>query len=82
MLRLVYFDYHSVVHLEYAPEGQTVSDQYCREVPRCLPDAVRFKRLNLWELGNWQLAGRKVAQVNRAPKEARNEMSSNVGKSS
>lgn len=50
-----FFYYHFVVHHEYAPEGLIVKRKYYREV-LCHPcDAIRHKRLELWNSGNWQL---------------------------
>jgi hypothetical protein len=51
----VFFDYRGIVHHSYAPEGQTINEEYCLEVIRHLRNAVRRKRPDLWASRNWQL---------------------------
>lgn len=51
----VFFDSRGVVHHEYAPQGQTITKEYYQEILRCLRDAVRCKRLDLWAAITWQL---------------------------
>eukprot|EP00106_Octopus_bimaculoides_P010087 XP_014777529.1 PREDICTED: uncharacterized protein LOC106874342 [Octopus bimaculoides] len=54
-LLTVFFDYKGIVHLEYAPPGQTVSKRGYREVFRRLRDAIRRKRPKLPTSSEWQL---------------------------
>ena len=51
----VFFDCKGIVHHEFAPENQTVTKEYYREVLRRLREAVRRKRRDLWESKNWRL---------------------------
>lgn len=51
----VFFYSRGIVHHEFAPEDQTVTKEYSREVLRRLREAVRRKRRNLWESKNWRL---------------------------
>jgi len=51
----VFFDSRGVVHHEYAPQGQNINKEYYLEVLRCLHDAVRLKRPNVWATETWQL---------------------------
>ena len=44
-----------IVHHEYAPQGQTITKEYYRDVIPRLRDAVRCKRPELWSTGNWRL---------------------------
>ena len=55
VLLTVFFDKEGVVHHEYAPEGQTVTEQYYLEVMHRLRDAVRCKRHDMWFTGQWQI---------------------------
>ncbi|XP_022239456.1 histone-lysine N-methyltransferase SETMAR-like [Limulus polyphemus] len=52
MMLTVFFDSRGVVHHEYAPQGQTITKEYYRDVLRRLCDAVRRKRPELWSTGN------------------------------
>jgi len=40
VMLIIFFDHESVVHHEYAPDGQTVNEEYCIEVLHRLHDAV------------------------------------------
>jgi histone-lysine N-methyltransferase SETMAR len=55
VLLTVFFDYRGIVHHSYAPEGQTINEEYYLEVIRHLLDAVRRKRPDLWTSHNWKL---------------------------
>ena len=44
-----------IVHHECAPQGQTITKEYNRDVLHHLRDAVRHKRLELLSTGNWHL---------------------------
>jgi hypothetical protein len=48
----VFFDYRGLVHLSYAPQGQTINKEYYLEVIRYLCDAVWHKRPDLWASRN------------------------------
>ncbi|XP_075737316.1 protein GVQW3-like [Rhipicephalus microplus] len=43
-----FFDFRGVVHHEYAPQGQTTTEEYYRDVPYCLRDAEQRKIPELW----------------------------------
>jgi hypothetical protein len=47
VLLTAFFDYRRIAHHSYAPEGQTINEEYYLEVIRHLRDAVRCKRPNL-----------------------------------
>lgn len=51
---LLFFDYQGVVHHEYAPEGQSINNEYYQEVLCHVCDAIRHKSPKLWATGNWQ----------------------------
>ena len=53
----VYF--RGVIHHEYAPQGQTITKEYYRDVLRRLRDAVGRKRPELWSTCNWRLHKRQ-----------------------
>jgi len=44
----VFMNYNGIVHHEFLPEGQTVNNEYYLGVMRCLREAVRQKRKDLW----------------------------------
>ena len=50
-----FFDSPGIVHHEYAPEGQTINNEYYLQVLRRLREAVRRKRPNMWAAKNFQL---------------------------
>ncbi|XP_077496392.1 protein GVQW3-like [Amblyomma americanum] len=50
-----FFGSRGVVHHEYAPQGQTITKEYYRDFLRCLRDAVRHKKPELWSTGNWTI---------------------------
>ncbi|KAL2740930.1 hypothetical protein V1478_001071 [Vespula squamosa] len=53
LLLTVFFDYEGIVHHEFAPSNQTINKEYYRQVLERLYTAVRLKRPQLWNLGNW-----------------------------
>jgi transposase len=55
VLLTVFFDYRRIVHHSYAPEDQTINQEYYLEVIHHLCDAVRHKRQDLWASRNCQL---------------------------
>ncbi|GFU67918.1 histone-lysine n-methyltransferase setmar-like protein [Trichonephila clavipes] len=44
-----------IVHHEYAHTGQTINKEYYVEVLKRLRNAIRRKRPQLWESGDWLL---------------------------
>ncbi|GFY30596.1 uncharacterized protein TNCV_3117581 [Trichonephila clavipes] len=52
---IVFFYYEGIVHHEYAHTGQTINKEYCVEVLKRLRNAIRRKRPQLWESGDWLL---------------------------
>ncbi|XP_075742152.1 uncharacterized protein LOC142795311 [Rhipicephalus microplus] len=54
MMLSAFFDSRGVVHHEYAPQGQMITEYY-RNVLYRLHDAVRCKRPELWSTGNWHI---------------------------
>ena len=55
VLLTVFFDYRSVVHQEFLPQGRTVNKEYYLEVMRRLREAIREKRPELWKNNSWIL---------------------------
>ena len=53
VLLTVFFYASGVVHYEYLPEGSIVNQIYCNEVLKCLRDAIRRERPELWKSGDW-----------------------------
>ena len=49
VMLIAFFDRKRLVHHEFVPEGQTVNQQFYKEVLGRLHDRVRRSRLNLWE---------------------------------
>ena len=49
VLLTVFFDYHGVVHQEFLPQGRKVNKEYYLEVMRCLREAKRKERPELWK---------------------------------
>jgi hypothetical protein len=49
---IVFFDIRGIVHLEFAPEGQTVNSEFYYNVLRRLRVDIRRKRPELWRAGN------------------------------
>ncbi|GFW64306.1 mariner Mos1 transposase [Trichonephila clavipes] len=52
---IVFFYYEGIVHREYAHTGQTINKEYYVEVLKRLRNAIRRKRPQLWESGDWLL---------------------------
>jgi len=52
---ICFLDIKGLVHFEFVPQGQTVNQQFYLEVFKRLRDAVRRKRSNLWQSGDWLL---------------------------
>ena len=48
MILTFFFDFRSIVHHEYAPEGQTINKEYYLEILRCLCNAVQRKHPDMW----------------------------------
>jgi len=55
MMMVVFFDWKGIVHNEFVPRGQMVNKQLYQEVLTRLRNAVRRKRLELWENQTWML---------------------------
>ena len=53
VLLTVFFNASGVVLHEYLPEGSIVNQTYYIEVLKCLRDAIRRKRPELWRKGDW-----------------------------
>ena len=51
----VFFDWKVIVHHEFVPRGQMVNKQLYQEVLVRFRDAVRKKKLELWENQTWML---------------------------
>ncbi|GBO02352.1 hypothetical protein AVEN_108878-1 [Araneus ventricosus] len=51
----VFFDYDSVIHYEFIPEGQTVTKELYLEILKRLRDAIRRKRPEKWATNDWFL---------------------------
>jgi hypothetical protein len=49
---IVFFDIRGIVHLEFAPEGQTVNTEFYYNVLCCLREEIRRKQPELWRTGN------------------------------
>ena len=52
---ICFFDVKGLVHFEFVPQGQTFNQQFYLEVLKWLHDAVRRKRPELWQSGEWLL---------------------------
>ncbi|GBM34385.1 hypothetical protein AVEN_219081-1 [Araneus ventricosus] len=50
-----FFDYDSVIHYGFIPEGQTVNKELYLEILKRLRDAVRRKRPEKWATKDWFL---------------------------
>jgi len=50
-----FFDSDGIVHHEYAPDGQTINEEFYTEVLGRLCESVRRKRPEKWRDGNWIL---------------------------
>jgi hypothetical protein len=49
----MFFNIGGIVHLEFAPEGQSVNAEFYFNVLRRLREDIRQKRPELWCMGNW-----------------------------
>jgi hypothetical protein len=49
------FDANDIVHSEFVPNGETVNEVFYLQVMKRLRDAVRQKRPELWQSGEWWL---------------------------
>jgi histone-lysine N-methyltransferase SETMAR len=50
-----FFDANGIVHSEFVPNGETVNQAFYLQVLKHLRDAVRWKRLELWQIREWWL---------------------------
>lgn len=55
VMLISFFDYNGMVHHEYLPRGETVNGMFYKGVMQRLRDAIRRKRRQLWQDGNWCL---------------------------
>jgi hypothetical protein len=51
----LFFHANDIVYSEFVPDGQTVNQAYYVHVLKRLRDAVRRKRPELWQSGEWWL---------------------------
>ena len=51
----VSFDWEGIVYHEYTPPGQTVNEEYFLNALHQLRNAIRPKRQQMWENGDWPL---------------------------
>jgi hypothetical protein len=52
---IVFFNIRGIVHLEFAPKGQTVIAEFYSIVLRRLREDIQRRRPELWCAGNWLL---------------------------
>ena len=52
---ICFFDIKGFVHFEFVPQGQTFNQLFYLEMLKRLRDAVRRKRPELWQSGEWLL---------------------------
>jgi transposase len=50
---IVFFDIRGMLHLEFAPKGQTVNAEFYCNVLRHLREDIQRKQPELWRMGNW-----------------------------
>jgi histone-lysine N-methyltransferase SETMAR len=50
---IVFFNIQQIVHLEFAPEGQTMNAKFYCNVLRRLREDIWLKRSEMWRAGNW-----------------------------
>ena len=55
MMLISFFDANGIVRLEFIPNGETVNQAFYLQVLKRLHDAVRRKRPELWQSGEWWL---------------------------
>jgi len=54
-MMIVFFDIRGIVHVDWAPECQTVNQVYYKEVLTNLRERVRRRRPEMWKNGSWVL---------------------------
>ena len=54
-MMIVFFDIRGIVHVDWVPEGQTVNQDYYKEVLTNLHEWVRRRRSEKWKNGSWVL---------------------------
>lgn len=54
-MMIVFFDIQGIIHVEWVPEGQTVTQHYYLEVLTRLREKIRRKRPELWKENSWVL---------------------------
>jgi transposase len=55
VMLVVFFDWKGVIHNEFVPRGQTVNKEFYVAVLKCLREAIRWKRPQLWTNQSWVL---------------------------
>ena len=55
VMLIAFFDQKGLVHHEFVPEGQTVSQHFYQQVLNHLHDRVRHTRRALWRNKSWML---------------------------
>ena len=55
VMLITFFDVRSIVHNEFLPQGQTISQQVYKEILRLLLRPVHEKRRELWQDKSWLL---------------------------
>jgi hypothetical protein len=55
MMLMVFFDIQGLVHCEFVPAGQTVSQHYYKQVSLRLREKVRRQRSQLFQSSRWLL---------------------------
>jgi len=52
---VIFFDWHCVIHKEFAPEGETINAVYYKGVMERLLNRIRLVRPGMCESGDWFL---------------------------
>ena len=55
VMLIAFFDVHEIVHAEFLPQGQTISQHVYKNILRCLLRSMREKTRKLWETRSWLL---------------------------
>ena len=53
--KVMFFNVRGIVHIEFLPQGQTISQQVYKEILQLLLRSVREKRGKLWQDKSWLL---------------------------
>ena len=63
MMMDFFFDTRGIVHVDWAPEGQTFNQVYYKEVLTKLRERVRRRRPEMWKNGSWGSSPRHTRPV-------------------